>query len=269
MAPNVDVRSRRQILMDGLGVAGAALIAILGGAPRARAADGDFIMIGGENGATGPTGLANGSNGNVVFRTESYQSGGSGSGSGTALMGTSRTGTGVAGFSDGGEGVHGESATKTGVLGYSGASFLLPRDDTGVFGYANQNASANGVVGASSVGTGVNGQSDSGQGVIGSSTNGIGVYATSSFGVALGVQGRFSLSQAGAATVKGGKSSVKVLLDETQVLATASFVLATLQQHRAGVFVVATVKDLPGHSLTIYLSKAVSLDTRVGWVILN
>jgi len=262
-------RARRQVLAGAVGMAGAALMGWLGAAPRARANDGDFIQIGGENSSTHPTGLSNGANVNTVFRTESYVSGTPGSGSGTALLGTSKTGIGVEGFCDDGEGVHGESATKTGVLGYSGTSFVVPRDDTGVFGYANQNALANGVFGGSSVGTGVNGQSDSGQGVIGTSASGTGVYASSSFGVALGVEGRVLLNQSGTATVKSGKASVKVILDETQFVVTASFVLATLQQHRAGVWVAAVVKDIPGHSLTIYLNKSVAADTRVGWVILN
>lgn len=48
-----------------------------------------------------------------------------------------------------------------------------------------------------------------------------------------------------------------------------SLVLATLQEHRAGLYVLAAVPDVKASSFTVYLSKAVTAATRVAWFIVN
>ena len=50
---------------------------------------------------------------------------------------------------------------------------------------------------------------------------------------------------------------------------TASLVLATLQDNRAGIFVQAAVPNISGSSFTIHLSKAVSANTKVAWFVVN
>jgi len=52
-------------------------------------------------------------------------------------------------------------------------------------------------------------------------------------------------------------------------LTTASLVLATLQDNRAGIFVQAAVPNISGSSFTIHLSKAVSANTKVAWFVVN
>jgi hypothetical protein len=52
-------------------------------------------------------------------------------------------------------------------------------------------------------------------------------------------------------------------------LSSASLVLATLQQHTTGVYVVAAVPHITGSSFTVYLSKAPSASTKVAWFVVN
>lgn len=53
------------------------------------------------------------------------------------------------------------------------------------------------------------------------------------------------------------------------VLSAASFVLATIQQDRVGVYVEAAVPSAAGNSFTIYLNKTVASATRVAWLVLD
>jgi hypothetical protein len=52
-------------------------------------------------------------------------------------------------------------------------------------------------------------------------------------------------------------------------LTSASLVLATLQQHATGLYVLAAVPNVSGSSFTVYLSKAVSAATKVAWFVVN
>lgn len=52
-------------------------------------------------------------------------------------------------------------------------------------------------------------------------------------------------------------------------LTSASLVLATLQQHATGVYVLAAVPNVSGSSFTVYLSKALPSATKVAWFVVN
>lgn len=237
-------------------------------------------------GITGPAIEAHGGNSNT-------------SGSGVSGFGGSGQFGGVGLRGAGGNSSLGGIAGAEGVLGFGGAP-----DGIGVHGYGSDAGpgilgtggitNGNGVVGqgagtgvgvqgiggpsnghgvkgaAVGAGVGVWGENDgaSGFGVVGASSSGTGVHAQSSSGTALEVQGRVLFSQAGVASVSAGKST-KVTLDETKFLGNSSFILATLQQLRAGVSVSAVVPDVAGHSFTIYLNKGVSQATKIGWFIID
>ena len=52
-------------------------------------------------------------------------------------------------------------------------------------------------------------------------------------------------------------------------LATASLVLATVQQNLSGVYVRAAVPNIAAGSFTVYLSKAPSATAKVAWFVVN
>lgn len=52
-------------------------------------------------------------------------------------------------------------------------------------------------------------------------------------------------------------------------LSANTFILATLQQKRAGVYLAAAVPNPGAGSFTIHLNKAVTKDTTVGWFIIR
>lgn len=158
-------------------------------------------------------------------------------------------GNGVYGFSDAGTGVAGVSSSANGVEGESAGSAA-----SGVFG---QNGST---------GYGVAGQADSGTGVWGDSASSTGVLASSANGTALQVSGKAAFSRSGRLTIAAGKTSAIVT---GVALSSASLVLATLQQHVAGVYVVAAVPNVAGSSFTVYLSKAPTASAQVAWFVVN
>ena len=45
--------------------------------------------------------------------------------------------------------------------------------------------------------------------------------------------------------------------------------LATLQQHTTGVYVLAAVPNVPGGSLTVYLSKTMTAPAKIAWFIVS
>jgi hypothetical protein len=117
---------------------------------------------------------------------------------GAGVGGVSDDGAGVAGVSNGAQAVVGTSsaaaypailgrsrASNTGVQGFSGGASDTPPaapSKAGVYGYANQDANATGVFGASAQGTGVRGTSNTQPGVSGSSSSSIGVNGSSNSG---------------------------------------------------------------------------------------
>ena len=169
---------------------------------------------------------------------------------GTGTAGVSRTGPGVQGTSTSGDGVLGTSSSSFGVLGTSVSAIgvaasstagtqpalrglsesnntgvfgfsrgfvgdLPPATptETGVYGYATQNASAVGVKGESVQGVGVHGQSGSNSGVTGLSVSGTGVVGQSQYngvnGISYGAYGVYGTSSFGTG-VGGATTSTTV-----------------------------------------------------------
>jgi hypothetical protein len=179
---------------------------------------------------------------------------------------------------DKGVGVHGTGGGQyaTGVQGDGGASGI---------GVAGTGGPGNGNVGVCGTGNLDNGigvwgiGQGAGAGVLGTGFHGPAVHGRADFadaigmlaentagGVALKATGPASFSRSGVLTVPAGKSTVT----KTGVaLTSASLVLATLQQDRAGVWVRSAVPDVAASSFTIHLSKAVSSSTKVAWFVLN
>jgi hypothetical protein len=192
------------------------------------------VMGEGFNGGHGVLGLGGSSGGAGVVGAagtggDGVQGSGDGSGSGVTGRGGNGGGAGVAGNGGGSDG--------NGVLGIGAAS--------GVIGGGR----GNGVYGSTSLAVGA--------GVLAEHTAG---------GDALKVSGKASFSRSGTVTVPAGKSSVT---KPGVALTAASLVLATLQQHAAGVYVLAAVPNVAGSSFTVYLSKAVPASTKVAWFVIN
>jgi hypothetical protein len=229
--------------------------------------------------------------------------GSTGTGIGTHGVGTD-TGVGVKGTSNAGNGARGESvdntpsdflsaSNKTGVIGTAGdtSGLAANTDEIGVLGYCDVSSHSTGVLGVSTAGVGsfgigaigvigfgtwgVLGDVDTASiGVYGNTgaaaapavTGGIGVLARAqaTTQVALKVLGKTQFSRSARTYVSAGTSSKKVTMTG---VTTSSYVIATLQTNRAGVYVQAVV---PGTGyFTIYLNKAVSGTTYVGYLVIN
>jgi hypothetical protein len=180
--------SRRALLAGALGGLGAWAAGAIGRTSTVRA-EGQAIVVGGEySDATSVTRIQNSANNGPVIEGQSssgtgiYGLSATGAGvrgistSGSAIWGTSSSATALFAQSSSGIGVYGTSSTSygvygktnatlvaatvghgagdsTGVHGFSGAGALIPpKAKTGVYGYANQDSSAKGVVGESSKG---------------------------------------------------------------------------------------------------------------------
>jgi hypothetical protein len=198
---------------------------------------------------------------------------------GSGVQGTGGgNGPGVSGQGgpDNGTGVHGTaSGTGAGVRGDGGLN------GTGVVAFGGS-SSGNGVEGTGGGGNGIGvwgmGQG-TGAGVLGTGFDGPAVHGRADFADAIGVlaentaggvafkaTGPARFSRSGVLTVPAGKSAVT----KTGVaLTSASLVLATLQQDRAGVWVRSAVPDAAASSFTIHLSKAAPASTKVAWFIVN
>jgi hypothetical protein len=164
----------------------------------------------------------------------------------------------LAGITDNisGAGVLGENAG--GGTGVSGTA-------AGQFGTGVPGSGGNVGVAGNGGNTGVLGVTGKARGVgvwgLADSATGSGVLAENSFGGdGLKVVGKAAFSRSGVLTVAAGKSSAT----RTGVpLTSASLVLATLQQDRAGVHVRSAVPDVARHSFTVHLSKAVPVRSQL------
>jgi hypothetical protein len=134
----------------------------------------------------------------------------------------------------------------SGIVGWSGVgSHPAGRASTGVFGYAATDGSSVGIRGESPAGTGV--------------------QAVTSTGIALRVAGKARLSRSGKASVKSGSRSVDVTVPGG--IASNTVVIATIQTHRTGIGVAGVKLNSPSAGKArIYLTKAVSSATPVGWM---
>jgi len=193
--------------------------------------------VGGPDNGSGVLGQANGTGIGVI---------GQGGSSGTGVQGTG---------SGAGHGVTGDAfGTGVGLVG-TGNAFGVVGEATGE---GVRGIGLDGVVGQTSTGNGVHG--------LVSSSAGVAVFAENTFGIALKATGRTVFNRSGVLTVPAGSSTVT---HSGIALAAQSLILATLQQNRAGVFVQAAVPDVAGSSFTIHLSKAVSKNTTVAWLVVN
>jgi hypothetical protein len=85
-------------------------------------------------------------------------------------------------------------------------------------------------------------------------------------GYALVASGKILLERSGVVTVAKGKKTAKV---SSVALSDGSFVFATMQYPRSGVYIAAALPNVDTDSITIYLNKAVTYDTKVAWVVLD
>ena len=250
-------RSRRAVLGVALGSALGAAMGVMGRANPTLAADGGNVILGQANDETATTTINN----PTASFSALWGNASATTGTGVGVRGDAQSpnGAGVWGNSPTGIGVHGTGAG--GVLGESDAGFAVRGSSTegyGVFG-------GGGVGGVEGSGAqfGVLGSS-AGIGVKGTSSSGTGVDATSITGPALSVHGKLKLSRSGRASVSAGHSSRVVAMAG---VTTSSYIIATPQTNRPGVFVQAVV---PGSGkFTIYLNKVVSGTTRIGYVVVN
>jgi hypothetical protein len=229
-------------------------------------------------------------------------------GAANAIVGSSDTGTGLRGSSTSTSGVVDPLAAEraTGVLGTAGdttdwEAANTNTSETGVYGFADTSVGSNGVWGDSFRGSGVYGSGDTGvygvgywgvyalgriavmgdglasdTGVYGFSGDGItpvpppgvGVQATagSTAQTALNVSGKAKFSRSGRTSVASGRSSRKITMAG---VTKGSYIIATLQTRRTGVYVQAVVPATLGGSFTIYLNKTVSGTTYVGYLVIN
>jgi hypothetical protein len=152
---------------------------------------------------------------------------------------TSGSGKGITGSSGSGYGVYGQSTSAIGVFGYSGTA------------------------------TAVRGDSPSGVAVWGVTTTGIGLEGTADQpgGQALHTSGRIRADQvSGVATIAAGHTSV-TLTPGVDVVG-ASFVLLTPMTKLSGRDLWFT-KSTTANSITIHLSSARPVPTKVAWLLLG
>jgi len=197
------------------------------------------------------------------------------------------------------------ASNRTGVIGAAGATDIVEKeisantDEVGVYGFSTTSANSSGVWGDSFDGTGVSGTGGTGvfgagyygvyafgrvavtgegyyteTGVYGYSgalaaplpPPGVGVQATagSTSQIALNVTGKAKFSRSGRTYVATGQYARKITIAGVTA---SSYVIATLQTRRTGVYVHAVV---PGTGyFYIYLNKAVTANTYVGYLVIN
>jgi hypothetical protein len=176
LQPESKPPSRRALLAGALGGIGALAASAIGRASPVRGADGQAVVVGGEYAAGSATGFTT-TTSNALYGTSGSGTGVSGSSSSyIGVNGSSTSHIGVYGSSSSYYGVRGDSnasgwpanlgwayGNSTGVQGYSGSgSPPTAKAKTGVYGYAAQDASSQGVWGHSPAGNGVVGSTTSG-----------------------------------------------------------------------------------------------------------
>jgi hypothetical protein len=301
-------RTRRQLLAGGTGALAAVLAAeALAGTAPAEAANGDNVVLGGNNVATATTNIQNGTSSSGQSAIHGIGTGQTNGVDGSTehgfgVYGASITGMGVVGTTDdagpalsGPVGVQGAALAHTGVYGQSGPteSKLATvghglhgiTDKATSFGVVGENIAGGtavigiggdfGVVGTSDSGTGVEGVSGGEAGVRGThSMFGVGVHGDAPSGTGVLATGKTALSVQGPAVFsRSGILTVhagQASATETGVMLTgASLVLATLQQDHDGLWIRSAVPDVATNSFTVHLSKVAPVRVRVAWFIVN
>ena len=151
--PETRTPSRRALLAGLLGGLGAWVGSGIVGPSRVPAADGDPVLLGSlDNSESAVTKITNTSGGNALWGVVP---------TGTAILGSAANGAGVGaiGGSPSRGAVEGRSSGNgTGVQGVSASAAPASPAKTGVFGYANQDATSVGVRGESPAGFGLYGK---------------------------------------------------------------------------------------------------------------
>jgi hypothetical protein len=218
--------------------------------------------------------------------------------------GANSTGTGVSASSQDGPGVKAATTDNTpsdflspsnrsGMIGAAGdqSNVSTNTDEIGVYGYSDISTGSAGVVGQSHQGLGMVGIGSIGVlglgswGVLGDvGPTQIGVYgntgpsaapvvnpgvgvlarAETTAQLALRVLGRVQFSRSGRTYVSAGHSSRVITMAG---VTTASYIIATPQTNRTGLFVQAVVPATG--KFTIYLNKTVAATTYVGYLVIN
>lgn len=260
--------SRRALLGAALGAAVATVVSAIGRPLPAAAADDEAMLVGHTYDSTLRTQIDSSdyaflgrSNGSSVAGVHGAHFGDEW---GHGVHGYNESATGYGVYGTGGEvGVAGSSA----LTGVQGVGSDIGVDGIGVHTGVRGDGAEIGVEGIAHVGGGPEGW---GVGVSGTAKTGIGVLATSPSGIALDVVGKARFSRSGRATVLAGRSYVDVDLRTNGGLAGSPLIFATLQSYRSGVFVAATRKNYPSTGkFRIYLSKAVTSSTYVGWLVVG
>ena len=278
-------RSRRAVLAAALGGLGAVIASRIATPDAARAADNDPVQIGVANDGSTTTALTS-SGANAAFAV---------TGVGQGVSGTTPDGTGLWGAST--DITPSDFLTtpshRTGVLGYVGdGSGINPTtDEVGIYGFSDVSFNSTGVWGDTGTGYGVLGTGyvgvyGNGQiGVVGDvNVSGTGVYgfigggnppvppagvavqatAATTAQIALSVSGKVKFNRSGRTVIARGRSSRRINMVG---VTGSSYVVATLQTRRAGVYVHAVV-PAAGY-FTIYLNKIVTGGTAVGYLVIN
>ena len=281
-------RSRRAILASALGGLGAVVASRLIKPETVSANPGDAVLVDGTFSGAGSTAISSTTTGAAIAGSTA---------DGTGLKGSSTDNTPVPDFS--------VASNRTGVIGAAGATDIVEKeisantDEVGVYGFSTTSANSSGVWGDSFDGTGVSGTGGTGvfgagyygvyafgrvavtgegyyteTGVYGYSgalaaplpPPGVGVQATagSTSQIALNVTGKAKFSRSGRTYVATGQYARKITMAGVTA---SSYVIATLQTRRTGVYVHAVV---PGTGyFYIYLNKAVTANTYVGYLVIN
>ena len=269
-------RSRRAVLAAALGGLGAVIASRIVTPSAVNAADTDPVLVGGT--FTGST---------VTTITTAATA--------TAIAGHSVDGTGLLGASDDAVGVTDFTVPghRTGVIGHvgTGAGMASNTGEVGVYGFSDLSNSSTGVWGDSTNGFGVLGTGFAGvyglgraavvgdagpteTGVYGFSGTGnppvppagVAVQATAATPaqIALNVSGKTKFSRSGRTAIARGQSAKRIVMPG---VTSSSYIIATLQTRRLGVYVHAVV-PAAGY-FTIYLNKSLTAAVAVGFLVIN
>jgi hypothetical protein len=276
----------RRVVAVAAALASLTIAFVAGTGSSATANTGDPMVAGAVNNATKTTFLINQStdaaDGKYGFEVGVFSDAGigvlgSGGSSGAGACGLTANvaipcdsfpGTGVFG---GGVGNGVSGLTANGL-----ASGVYGQNTAGGYGMKGLSASGVGIFGQSlGAADGVDGQTNSsccsavyglnnggGNGVAGRADTGTGVLAASTSGIGLKVDGKTQFSRSGVATVSVGQTYKQVTLTGPT---SATFVVATVQGGTGGVWVQRVAVTPASSSFRIYLNKAATATTKVGW----
>jgi hypothetical protein len=278
-------RSRRAVLAAALGGLGAVIASRLATPSAVSANPGDPITVDNAFTGAGTTALASTST-NAAFAVTGVGQAVSGqTPDGIGLWGASTDTVPVTDFTLAGHrtGIVGVTGTGTGIANNTG--------EVGIYGFADLSLNSTGVWGDTGSGYGVLGTGFVGVygngaiGVVGDvNVTGTGVYgfvgsafpplppagvavqatAATTAQTALNVSGKTKFSRSGRARVLAGGSKRRINMAG---VTTSSYIIATLQTRRTGVYVHAVV-PAAGY-FTIYLNKTVSATTYIGYLVIN